>query len=741
MSLQLLKKVFTRYNDKKEDWALIRRAYRFALKAHAGQTRVSGDSYITHPLGVATILAELELDLVTIITGLLHDVLEDTPVAYEEIEREFGEEVAYLVDGVTKLSRMEFRSKEEHQAETWRKMFLAMAKDIRVILVKLADRTHNMRTLRYLSYPKQKEIARETLEIYAPLAHRLGIYKVKWELEDLAFRYLNRKEYYNLVDKLAKKRKEREEFINSAIRTLQEKLAEMGIKGEISGRPKHIYSIYTKMKEQGKDFNEIYDLTAIRIIVDTVRDCYAVLGIVHTLWRPIPGHFNDYIAMPKPNMYQSLHTTVVSGENELLEVQIRTWEMHRTAEYGIAAHWKYKERIKDDKEFEQKLSWLRQLLEWQQEMKDAHEFMEHLKIDLFTDEVFVFTPRGDVIDLPAGSIPLDFAYRIHTDIGNSCVGAKVNGRIVPLDYQLKTGEIVEIITSKHGTPSRDWLNMVKSSQAKSKIRAWFKKERREENIAKGKEALEKELRRLHLDPRLFLKESLLEEVGRRFNLLTADDVFAAVGYGGVSCQQIISRLREEYRKKFGDEREQKSPVEIKPWKSAVKAAPGVKVEGVNNLLIRFSKCCNPLPGDEIIGFVTRGRGVSIHRKDCPNIITVGGDRARFLNVIWDISSDVSYQVEIEITAMDRPNLLAEIMHTVSESKVNITAVNGRTTRDKIAIIHLTLVVKDLEHLEYIMNRIKRVNDVFSVRRRYGSGATSSFAQEKRPSKQITRRGG
>ncbi len=735
MSLQLLKNRVLKYNSREEDWALIRKAYDFALQAHSGQTRVSGSSYITHPLGVALLLTELELDLVTLMTGLLHDVLEDTNITYEEIEKEFGEEVAYLVDGVTKLSRMEFRSKEEHQAETWRKMFVAMAKDIRVILVKLADRTHNMRTLRHLNPEKQKEVARETLEIYAPLAHRLGIYKIKWELEDLAFRYMNTRDYYDLVEKLAKNRQEREEIIQQAMNILKEKLEDAGIEGDISGRPKHLYSIYTKMKEQGKDLNEIYDLTAVRVIVNTVKDCYAALGIVHTLWKPIPGHFNDYIAMPKSNMYQSLHTTVVFAENELLEVQIRTWDMHRTAEYGIAAHWRYKEKARDDREFEEKLSWLRQLLEWQQELKDAHEFMEHVKIDLFTDEVFVFTPRGDVIDLPAGSIPLDFAYKIHTDIGNRCVGAKANGRIVPLDYQLKTGDIIEIITSKSGTPSRDWLKMVKSSQAKSKIRAWFKKERREENISKGKESLERELRRLHLDSRALLKEQLVEEVGKRFNLLSEEDVYAAVGYGGVSVQQVISKLREEYRRLYGDE-DEAPPVEIKPWKGAAKAAHGIKVQGVDNLLVRFSKCCNPLPGDDIIGFITRGRGVSIHRRDCSNIQGASGDNDRYINVFWETDSDLSYPVEIEITAMDRANLLAELMNVVSESKVNITAVNGRTSKDKVAIIHLTFVVKDLDHLEFIMNRLKRVKDVFSVRRH--TGAT---ADKEKSSRGKNRKGG
>ena len=716
MSLQQLKTRFSSYNSKTEDWDLIQKAYRFALKAHEGQKRVSGASYITHPLEVATILADLELDLVTIITGLLHDVLEDTSVIYKDIEDEFGEETASLVDGVSKLSLMEFRSKEEHQAETWRKMIVAMAKDIRVILVKLADRTHNMRTLRFLNNEKRVEISRETLDIYAPLAHRLGIYRIKWELEDLAFRYLNPKEYYSLVDKLAKNRDEREEFINQVIDILKKKLDESELEAEIYGRPKHIYSIYNKMKEQDKDFTEIFDLTAIRIIVETVRDCYASLGTVHTLWSHVPGQFNDYITMPKPNMYQSLHTTVVCPKNELLEVQIRTKEMHRTAEYGVAAHWRYKEKVKDDQESEEKLSWLRQLFEWQQDMKDAHEFMEHLKIDLFADEVFVFTPRGDVIDLPNGSIPLDFAYRIHTDVGNRCTGAKVNGKIVPLEYQLKMGDIVDIITTKQGTPSRDWLKMVKSSQAKSKIRGWFKRERRDENIIKGKEIMERELRKLQLEPHLILKDQLLEEVGKKYNLISADDVYAAVGYGGASSHQIITRLKDEYKKKFGEEQELPA-VEIKPWKGVSHTSRGVRVQGIDNLLIRFSKCCNPLPGDDIIGFVTRGRGVSVHRSDCPNVAASGSDNDRLLNVYWEVTNDLSFPVEIEVDAMDRTNLLTEVVLAVSESKINITAVNGRTNKDGTVTINLTFVVKDLEQLEHIMNKVRRVKDVFTARRR------------------------
>ena len=713
MSLKALKNIFTSYNKKKDDWLVINKAYNYALKAHANQQRVSGDSYIIHPLGVAIILAELELDPVTIVAGLLHDVLEDTSVQYEELEKEFGEEVAYLVNGVTKLSRIEFHSKEEQQAESLRKMFVAMAKDIRVILIKLADRTHNMRTLRYLDPHKQKEIAQETLEIYAPLAHRLGIYKIKWELEDLSFRFLQREKYYELVNKLAKKRKEREEFIRKIIDVLQHKLDETGIKGSISGRPKHLYSIYTKMIEEGKGFNEIFDLTAVRIIVDNIKDCYAALGMVHTLWKPIPGRFKDYIAMPKPNMYQSLHTTVMVAKNELLEVQVRTWEMHRTAEYGIAAHWRYKEKIKDDKEFADKLTWLRQLLEWQQDLKDAHEFMEHLKIDLFTDEVFVFTPKGDVIILPTGSIPLDFAYRIHTDIGHRCTGAKVNGRIVPLDYELQTGDIVEIITSKQGGPSRDWLKMVKTSQAKSKIRTWFKKEKKEENILKGKDQLEKEIRRFHLEPHLLLKESLVEAVGKQFNLLSSEDVFAAVGYGGVSAQQVVGRLREEYEKQFGETRPEEP--ELTPWKQEAKVTRGVCIEGVDNLLIRFARCCNPVPGDEIVGFITRGRGVSIHRIDCPNI-KLNKAKDRLLKAYWEQSPESTYPVEVEIEALDRTSLLADIMSAVSEHKINISAIEGKTSKNGIAVIRVTFIVKNVEQLERIMERLRKVKDIFAVNR-------------------------
>jgi len=714
MSLELLKKQFKSYSPEGK-WSIIEEAYHFAVKAHAGQTRVSGDVYILHPLGVAQIIANLELDPVTIAAGLLHDVVEDTEVTLAELKEKFGEEIGLLVDGVTKLSKLEFKSKEENQAENLRKMFVAMAKDIRVILIKLADRLHNMRTLKHLNPVKRKEIARETIEIYAPLAHRLGIYKIKWELEDLAFRFMEPDKYYDLVDKLSKKRMEREEFISRVITRLKSRLEEMGIEADIEGRPKHLYGIYEKMESEQKDINEIYDLTGIRLLVDSIKDCYGALGIVHTLWKPIPGRFKDYIAMPKPNMYQSLHTTVVCAKNELLEVQIRTWEMHRTAEYGIAAHWRYKEGVRGDEEFEEKLSWLRQLLEWQQDIKDAHEFMENLKIDLFTDEVFVFTPKGDVINLPAGSVPLDFAYRIHTDIGHQCVGAKVNGRLVSLDYNLKTGDILEIITSKQGTPSRDWLKLVKSSQAKSKIRSWFKKERKEENIVKGKEILEKELRKIGLSPKELLKESVLIEAGKKFNLLSEEDVLSAVGYGGVTPQQIVSKLKEEHEKIHKDTTVVEEP-QITTWKGDTRSERGVKIEGIDNLLIRFAQCCKPLPGDDIVGFITRGRGVSIHQKNCPNIKNSKDSQERMLNAYWEEAPKVSYPVEVEVTAMDRTNLLQELVASISESKINIMAVNGRTDKDGIATIHLTIVVKDLEHLQHIINKLKKIKDVFTVER-------------------------
>jgi GTP diphosphokinase / guanosine-3',5'-bis(diphosphate) 3'-diphosphatase len=715
-----LKKAIQRYYPKLEDWAMVEKAYHFSQEAHRGQLRESGESYIIHPLGVVMILAELELDLVTIVAGLLHDVVEDTATTLDDIRQEFGAEVASLVDGVTKLSRLDFTSKEEQQAETLRKMFIAMAQDIRVVMIKLADRTHNLRTLRYLNTDKQKEIARETLEIYAPLAHRLGIYMIKWELEDLAFRYMQPEEYFQLVEKLAKKRREREHFINRIIWVLQDQLSEANIQAEIQGRPKHLFSIYNKMKAQGKDLSEIYDLTAVRIIVESVKDCYHTLGIVHTIWKPIPGRFKDFIAMPKPNMYQSLHTTVFAAENELAEIQIRTWDMHRTAEYGIAAHWRYKEKVKDSDELDQKLAWLRQLLEWQHDYRDAREFIKDLKGDLFTDEVFVFTPKGDVLDLPAGSVTIDFAYKIHTDVGNRCTGARVNGRLMPLDYQLKTGDMVEVVTSKSGSPSRDWLNLVKTNQAKSKIRSWFKKERREENIEKGKEMLEREIRRVNVEQRLAIKQDMLEDVGRSFNLMSVDDLHAAVGYGGVSVHQVVSRLREEHQRRKGETEEEALP-ELKPIKPVKSGPTGVSISGMDNLLMRVARCCNPVPGDDIVGFITRGRGVTIHRRDCPNLVHYSTDNGRLIDASWDSLVKAAYPVDVEVTANDRENLLSDIMTAVNESKIDMTAVSARADKNRVATIHLTMVVRDQVHLEQIMSKIKKIRDVYAVRRYvYGS---------------------
>ncbi|NLC77178.1 MAG: bifunctional (p)ppGpp synthetase/guanosine-3',5'-bis(diphosphate) 3'-pyrophosphohydrolase, partial [Clostridia bacterium] len=537
------------------------------------------------------------------------------------------------------------------------------AKDIRVILIKLADRLHNMRTLKYHPPEKQKEIAEETVEIFAPLAHRLGIFKLKWELEDLALRYLEKEKYYELVQTIKMKRQEREDYINEVIEILHNHLAEMGIEADIQGRPKHFYSIYNKMVKQGKSLNEIYDLIAVRVIVGTVKDCYGVLGVIHSLWKPIPGRFKDYIAMPKPNMYQSLHTTVIGPRGEPFEVQIRTWEMHRTSEYGIAAHWRYKEGSGSaDREFEDKLSWLRQLLEWQRELRDAREFMDSLKIDLFSDRVYVFTPKGDVVELSAGSVPIDFAYRVHTDVGHRCVGAKVNGRIVPLDYQLKTGDIVEILTSKTGTPSRDWLNIVKTSQAKNRIRHWFKKEVREENVSKGRELLEKEARKQGLAEEDY-RSSYLMEVAKKFSFQGLDDLYIAISDGVITASQVIMKLREVA--KLAKDTKNEAGITVSPWQGYGKPSKGVRVKGVDNVMVRLSRCCNPLPGDDIIGYVTRGRGVSIHRTDCPNIsYYCAEDKNRMIEVAWDMQVEGKFQVQLEAVAIDRPGLAMDIMAAV-----------------------------------------------------------------------------
>ncbi|CDF58328.1 GTP pyrophosphokinase, (p)ppGpp synthetase I [Thermobrachium celere DSM 8682] len=685
------------------DLELIKKAYELAEKAHKDQYRESGEPYLMHPVEVALITIELGLDTDTICAALLHDVVEDTDYTYEDIKNMFNPQIAFLVEGVTKLGKIEYKSKEEQQAENIRKMLVAMANDVRVILIKLADRLHNMRTLKYLPPHKQKEKAQETLDIFAPLAHRLGISKIKWELEDLCLRYLKPEEYYDLVNKVQKKRVEREKELNEIIEILKNKLAQAGITADIEGRPKHFYSIYRKMVFKNKTFDQIFDLLAVRVIVDTVRDCYAALGIVHTLWKPIPGRFKDYIAMPKPNMYQSLHTTVIGPGGQPFEIQIRTWEMHRTAEYGIAAHWKYKEGIQSD-DLGDRLKWLREIIEFQKQTSDAREFMETVKIDLFSDEVFVFTPKGTVIDLPVDSTPIDFAYRIHTDIGNKCVGAKVNGKMVPLDYKLKTGDIVEIITSSTSKgPSRDWLNIAKSSQAKNKIKQYFKRIYKEENIEKGKELIEKELRRQKIPYDDAMKNDVIEIVLKRFNYAQIDDLYATIGSGALSPSLVVGKIKEEL---FKEKEEPKVITEIDQKRESRRERKregikhGVEVKGEKDLLVRFAKCCNPVPGDDIIGFITKGRGVSVHRKDCTNFKHLSEvEPNRVIEVNWTGEHTSSFIADIQIQAVDRTGLLADITNTIVNSKVSVKAINARTNRKNTATIQLSLEVLNTEQLE------------------------------------------
>jgi len=697
----------------------IRKAYELADEAHKEQKRVNGDPYILHPLAVAEILADMEIDTTTITASLLHDVVEDTEYMLEDIERIFGKEVAFLVDGVTKLNRLDYRTKEDQQVNSMRKMFLAMAKDIRVVVIKLADRLHNMRTLKYMRSEKQKRIAQETLEIYAPLAHRLGIFNIKWELEDLSFRYMEPDKYYDLVDQMKEKRKVREEIVNEAIDVLKKTLTESSISFEINGRPKHFYSIYKKMKKDNRDLSQIYDLYAIRVIVDTVQDCYGVLGIVHSLWKPLPYRFKDYIAMPKPNNYQSLHTTVIGTRGQPVEIQIRTWDMHHIAEYGVAAHWRYKEGRASQKAtgFDEKMGWLRNLLEWQ-DTSNPQEFANALKLDAFSDEVFVFTPRGDVIDLPQGAIPIDFAYRIHTDVGHRCVGAKVNGKIVPLDYALKNGDIVEVITSKTGKPSLDWLKIVGSSESRSKIRNWFKKENREENIEKGSAALEKECKRLGHDWKLVSHSGRIAKVAKQMNAGTEDDLLAAVGYGGFAVNTVLIKLLELHKEldRVDDEQNEKSLIEkLKPRKASGHNHSGVLVKGESGLLVRLSKCCSPVPGDPIIGFVTRGRGVSVHRADCPNV-RLDEDVDRLIDVEWDYGMSESFEVNMEISAYDRTGMIADIMAALAEMKISITSINAKVSETKSVTIHLGISIKDLAQFEFVATKIRRLKDVYKVQR-------------------------
>ncbi|MDO5713196.1 MAG: bifunctional (p)ppGpp synthetase/guanosine-3',5'-bis(diphosphate) 3'-pyrophosphohydrolase [Tissierellia bacterium] len=713
MLQNLINKIKT-YNPNVDEDA-ISRAFKMAESHHKGQKRRSGEEYIIHPYHVALNLAEMNMDTPTIIAGLLHDTIEDTDVTYEDIKREFNEEIADLVDGVTKLKKLSYQSKQEKQAENIRKMVLAMAKDIRVIIVKFADRLHNMRTLEYMTEQKKKEIARETIEIYAPLADRLGISKIKWELEDLSLRYLDPDGYYKLVDMVSKRRSERLSLINGIISILYENLSDIHIHADINGRPKNFYSIYKKMHFKGRSFDEIYDLSAIRVLVENIKDCYGVLGVVHTMWKPIPGRFKDYIAMPKPNKYQSLHTTVIDESGETFEVQIRTYEMHKTAEYGIAAHWKYKEGVSKSTSFDENLTWLRQLLEWQKDVNDPNDFMETLKIDFFADEVFVFTPRGDVINLPEGSTPIDFAYRVHSAVGNTCVGAKINGRIVPLNYKLKNGNIVDIITNPNSGPSLDWLNIVKSSQAKNKIRQYFKVRDRDKNIVRGKDSLEREAKRLGYKIGDIIKDDWLEEVKNKLKVSSTDDMFAAVGYGSMSVNQVMAKLVDIYhRENVNVKTVDTSNFQAAPKKKK-KAKSGVFVKGIDNVKIRFAKCCNPVPGDEIIGYITMGRGVSIHRMDCTNIAQ-NDDKSRYIDVSWDTGESGSYSAEIEVRAVDKSNVIGDIANRINDSKVELTSLSAKTTKDNVLIINIILEIHNIEELGRLIKKLKKIKNVLEAYR-------------------------
>ncbi|GKV65748.1 MULTISPECIES: RelA/SpoT family protein [Sporosarcina] len=702
----------------------IKKAFEVAKTSHEGQFRSSGEPYINHPIQVAGILAELQMDPETVAAGFLHDVVEDTEVSREDIIRDFGDEVAMLVDGVTKLDKLKFKSNEEKQAENHRKMFIAMAQDIRVILIKLADRLHNMRTLKHVPAAKQRRVSEETLEIFSPLAHRLGISTIKWELEDIALRYSNPQQYYRIVNLMKQKRTEREQYLKDVMEQMRVELDKMGIEAEMHGRPKHLYSIYQKMVIQKKEFTEIYDLLAVRIVVKSIKDCYAALGIIHTLWKPMPGRFKDYIAMPKQNLYQSIHTTVVGPAGDPLEVQIRTEEMHRISEFGVAAHWAYKEGKKmanPSNDIDSKLTWFREILEIQNESSNAQEFMESLKFDLFSDMVYVFTPNGDVVELPTGSVPIDFAYRVHSEVGNRTTGAKVNGKIVPLDSSLETGDIVEILTSKQSFgPSRDWLKIAHTSQAKNKIRQYFKKQLRDENIIKGSEMVEKELKSQDYDAKEALNQANIQRTIDKFSFASEEDMYAAVGSGGITAQQVVNRLAERLRR----EREKQETLDkivsdMKTPQPDKQTESGVIVKDIDNMLIRISKCCNPVPGDEIVGFITRGRGVSVHRTDCTNILSEGGESERLIDVKWAMPDEASrkeFQVDIEISAFDRQGLLNEVMMVVADMSTPIIAVSGKADKDDIAHIHMSIKIKNITHLQRTVEKIKQIKDVYSVER-------------------------
>ncbi|MBQ9488048.1 MAG: bifunctional (p)ppGpp synthetase/guanosine-3',5'-bis(diphosphate) 3'-pyrophosphohydrolase [Selenomonadaceae bacterium] len=704
------------------DFDRIDRAYLVAEEGHRGQTRISGEEYIHHPLSVAEILTELQMDEAVICAALLHDVVEDTLFTLDEIRDMFGDEVALLIDGVTKLGMIKFKSKEERQLETYRKMILATAQDIRVIIIKLADRLHNMRTLKFMRDDKRKRIARETMELYAPLANRLGISNIKWELEDLSFRYLEPDIYYEMIENVKQKRRERQIYISEAVRQIEEVFDDLDIMAAVSGRAKHFYSIYKKMKRDNKGIGEIYDLSAVRILVDTVQECYNVLGVIHSRWKPIPGRFKDYIAVPKSNGYRSLHTTVLALGYPL-EIQIRTHAMHQISEYGIAAHWKYKESGKNSmasKKSDQQMSWLGQMVQMQKEFKDPKEYFEALKVDVFSDEVFVFTPTGDILSLPKGSNPIDFAYRVHTEVGHHCIGAKVNGKMVPLDYTLKNGDSVEIMTnrSNHG-PSRDWINIVASSDTRSKIRSWFRRENRPENIEQGKAQVEAELRRLNYHVKDLMREKLLEETAAKLTFQTADDMFAALGYGGITLRGVTTKLIEIYEK----ENDKKAPDVTKILKEVnvtaradnKKSDEGILVEGQRGFFVRLAKCCCPIPGDKIFGYVTRGNGVSVHRVDCPNIVNALMDRS--IEVSWEKNIDTNYNVELEIICANKSGVLTEILAIPSAMKLNMRSVHATPNdNDDTSTVKLGVDVQNADQVEQLMSRIRILREVYSVTR-------------------------
>ena len=710
--------------SRRVDTKLIMKAYNYAVEHHGDQKRRSGEPYIIHPLNVAYILAGVGLDEATICAALLHDVVEDTDATDTDLRREFGDEIADMVAGVTKLEAMQFTTVEEQQVEDYRKMFLAMGKDIRVIILKIADRLHNMRTLKYLKRDRQIANAKETMEIYAPLANRLGLYSMKWELEDLSFKYLYPEEYHELVEGINKKREERLKFIEKIMADIRVQLKKQHIDAEVTGRAKHLYSIYRKMKRDNKTLDQIYDLFALRILVNSIKDCYAALGVVHEMYSPMPGRFKDYIAVPKPNMYQSIHTTLLGDKGTPFEVQIRTWDMHRIAEYGIAAHWAYKEasyfgKKQSVKVEEDKLAWLRESLEWQKDMQDPQEFLTTLKTQLFEDEVYVFTPKGAIKILPRNATPIDFAYSIHEEIGNHMTGCKINSKMMPIITPLKSGDIIEIITSDNSKgPSRDWLKFVKSTKAKNKINGWFKKAEKSENIEKGKDLIEKEIKRIGMSHVELFKQEYIDAMLDRYKYKNLEDMYAAVGFGANSAVKVIARMLQEYRKEHQEENVEEKIEELRKQKESKQkpSSSGVVVEGIDNCLVKLSKCCNPLPGDEIIGYITKGRGVSVHRKDCVNVKDLLTEENRIIDVKWYEEAKENYNVTLEVLANDRKGLLVDILNTVKETKANLMGVSTKTTKERIAIMEIDLEVENIEELNKVIRNIKKVDSVYEVRR-------------------------